>query len=244
MRFSALLLPCFIIVAGLIQAAPLQRAIVRDDEVELRSSSLYSDQSILLSPPPVADAAIRDFSIPTIITGPGSIVKTLQSTDLKEFQDQLELALSRFFKELKKEFSEPLPEDKTEQYKQQETKIIQTLETIEDSLVYVCKTWNIPEDTVRANLDKVKPHLRHFLLVVTNLFNNHPALVLLLYGLVIIAIIPVGFILFRWFIRFLGFGLLGPVKGSIAACNQSPKVLKGGLYARLQSLGMKTGGIS
>ena len=97
-----------------------------------------------------------------IITSAGAIVKTLHT---KGFQDQFEVALSRAFKELQNEFSEPLPEDKTERYKWQETMITQALEKIEDAVVDVCRTLKIPEDTVRADFDKVKPHLTHTLLI-------------------------------------------------------------------------------
>ena len=100
-----------------------------------------------------------------IITSAGAIVKTLQNIDTKEFQDQLEFAFSRAFKELQNEISEPLPEDKTERYKRQEAMITQALEKIENAVVDVCGTWRIPEDTVRADFDEVKPHLNHTLLV-------------------------------------------------------------------------------
>jgi hypothetical protein len=100
------------------------------------------------------------------ITNAGAIVKTLKNIDTKEFQDQLEVALSRVFKELQNEFSEPLPEDKTERYKHQETLITQAFKKIEDATVDVCRTWEIPENTVRADFDKVKTHLIHALLIV------------------------------------------------------------------------------
>jgi SOS response regulatory protein OraA/RecX len=97
------------------------------------------------------------------ITNAGAIVKTLKKIDS---QDQLEVALSRVFKDLQNEFSEPLLEDKTERYKQQETLITRAFEKIEDAIVDVCRTWEIPEDTVRADFDKVKPHLIHAPLIV------------------------------------------------------------------------------
>ena len=93
-------------------------------------------------------------------------MKTLQDIDRKEFQDRLEIALSRVFEDLQNEFSEPLPEDKTERYKWQEIKISQAIEKIEGAIVDVCRTWKIPEDTVRADFGKIKPHLIHALLIV------------------------------------------------------------------------------
>jgi len=120
--------------------------------------------------------------------------------------------------------------------------ITQALEKIEDAVVDVCSNWKIPEDTVRADFDKVRPHLNHALLVVANLVNNHPDLVWFLCSSVIIAIIPESFILWP-ILRLFGFSRMGPVKGSIAARAQSffygAKVPKGSLFAWLQGVGMK-----
>ena len=118
-----------------------------------------------ISIPKIEDALRAD--IIRIITSAEQIVESLQNIDPKEFQDGLELALSRAFKELKNEFSEPLPEDKTERYKRQETIISRAFEKIEDAIVNVCRTWEIPEDTVRADFDKIKPHLIRTLLIVS-----------------------------------------------------------------------------
>ena len=101
-----------------------------------------------------------------IVDSAGAIIKTLQNIDPKEFQDRLESELSRVKQELQNEFSEPLPEDKTERYKRQETIITQAIEKIEDAIVNVCSNWKIPEDTVRADFGKVKPHLTHSLLII------------------------------------------------------------------------------
>ena len=101
-----------------------------------------------------------------IIDSAGAIIKTLQNIDPKEFQDRLESELFRVKEELQKEFSEPLPEDKTERYKRQETIITQAIEKMEDAVVKVCSKWKIPEDTVRADFGKIKPHLNHSLLII------------------------------------------------------------------------------
>ena len=74
--------------------------------------------------PPIADITIQEMSklkiqetlikaVDRTITSAGAIVKTLQKIDPKEFQDRLEDKLSSVFKVLQDEFSEPLPEDKT-----------------------------------------------------------------------------------------------------------------------------------
>ena len=97
------------------------------------------------------------------------VIKILQDIDPKKFQDQLEgnLELSRVFEKLRNEISEPLPEDRTERYNRQETMITQAFEKIVDAVVHVCRTWEIPEDTVRADFDKIKPHLIRTLLIAS-----------------------------------------------------------------------------
>ena len=101
-----------------------------------------------------------------IITSAGGIVESLQDIDPKEFQDRLEVALSGAFNELQNEFSEPLPGNKTERYKRQETMVTQAFEKVVDAVVDVCRSWEIPEDTVRADFDKIKPHLIRTLLII------------------------------------------------------------------------------
>ena len=100
------------------------------------------------------------------LTGQLWPVSLFPDVDPKEFQNRLESELSRVKQELQNEFSEPLPEDKTERYKRQETFITQAIEKMEDAIVNVCSNWKIPEDTVRADFGKVKPHLTHSLLII------------------------------------------------------------------------------
>jgi len=90
----------------------------------------------------------------------------LQDVDLEEFQNIFEIELSRIFEELKKEFSEPLPEEQTERYRQLATTISQAVNGTEDALVNVCGFFNIPEADVRAHYGDIKPHINHALLIV------------------------------------------------------------------------------
>jgi len=244
-------------VAALVKPVIVQDSDHRRDDGEGHEVGRWSMQG-LLAPflPSLAGTAIQEISISKleetlkpvvnqIIVSAGAIKKTLQNIDLEEFQDRLESKLIRVFEQLQNEFSEPLPEDKTERYKRQEIMITQAFEKIEDAVVDVCSShWKIPEDTVRADFDKIKPHLNHALLIVANFANNHPDLVVFLCSSVIMAIIPESFIL-RPILRLFGFSRMGPVKGSIAARAQSffygPKVPKGSLFAWLQRAGAKMG---
>lgn len=112
-------------------------------------------QSAFLLGPPLAGAEISrpqieetlKAAVNRIITSAKAIIQTLQNIDLKEFQDRLEFELSKIFDELQNLFSEPLPVDKSERYKRQETIITQAVEKIEDAVVDVCINLKIPEDT-------------------------------------------------------------------------------------------------
>ncbi|KAF8813510.1 hypothetical protein BYT27DRAFT_7206858 [Phlegmacium glaucopus] len=181
----------------------------------------------------VGDALDRDTSISEKFQE--AMLKTPHGIDLKEHQDQLAAEPQ----ELEKEYPKPLPENQTERYKQQKTMITHALDKCEDALVDVCGHWKIPGDTVRTNFGKIKPYIIHALLIIA----RYPKLLLILLG---VAIIPENFILRRIF-TCLGFGPLGPVKGSIAARAQSffygGAVPKGNWFAWLQRAGTMNMGL-
>ena len=105
-----------------------------------------------------------------VVTGAEEMSTLLKDANvtmnLEEFQNQFAVALSFVLEELKEEFSEPLPEDRTERYYQQAIMISQALSKTEDALVNVCKYWEIPETPIRTKSDDIKPHMNHFLLIV------------------------------------------------------------------------------
>jgi len=79
------------------------------------------------------------------------------------------------------------------------------------------------------------------MLIVANLINNHPK-AFSLFSSAIISMIPESFIL-RPILKFFGFGIRGPAKGSIAAAAQrfffGANVPKGSWFAWLQKGEMK-----
>jgi hypothetical protein len=101
-----------------------------------------------------------------VMTDAEAMLKVLHGLDLKDFEDRLRVELFQAFEELKEDFSEPLPENQTERYKQQKIMITHALEKAEDALVNVCGHWEIPENTVRTNFDRIKPHIIYLLLIV------------------------------------------------------------------------------
>jgi len=111
--------------------------------------------------------------------------------------------------------------------------ITQAFDKIEDAVVDVCSNWKIPEDTVRADYGKVKPHLNHALLIVANFANNHPELVGFLCSYAIMAIIPKSFqVILRPILRLIGLSRMGPVKWALS---KVPSLL-GGLDVNFHGL--------
>ena len=88
------------------------------------SANAYKEETLkdaVAQYPSVADK-INEFKkiMGQIVTGAeamGTLLKDANVTmNLEEFQNQFEVALSFVLEELKEEFSEPLPEDRTERY--------------------------------------------------------------------------------------------------------------------------------
>lgn len=188
-----------------------------------------------------ASDKIEEFkeSMSRLVTSAEGMGKVLMDVDVEEFQSRFADELSRTFEELKEEFSEPLPEDQSERYRQQAAMVSQALNKTEDALVTVCGFLNIPEAAVRMTFDDVKPHMNHSLLIVANLVNNHPVLCEKLLFSVVLMIIPESFILKP---ILFGFGSLGPVKGSLAAAAQRfffrAAVKEGSWFSMLQRAAM------
>lgn len=103
---------------------------------------------------------INDFekSINQVVTSAEALATMVLKhvPDREEFQSRFEVERSRAWETLKVEFSEPLPENQTERYKQQTIRIARALDMTEDALVKVC---GLPEADVRAKFDDIKPHI-------------------------------------------------------------------------------------
>ncbi|KAF8161194.1 hypothetical protein B0H34DRAFT_796021 [Crassisporium funariophilum] len=162
--------------------------------------------------------------------------------DHEVFTQKLSIQLTQVLEDLQAEFSEPLPEDQTERYRQRAVIITRALDKVEDALVTVYNMWDVDEATTREKFSHVKPHLNHVLLVTGNLIDNHPVIVTTLMISGALMILPEGFIL-RPLLQMFGFGPAGPVEGSVAAAAQrfffGAEVPAGSWFGMLQRAGMK-----
>jgi len=208
-------------------------------------ASAYKDKILKDAAAEYASIAdkINDFekSMNQVVTSAETLAKMILEhvPNREEFQNRFEVERSHAWETLKEEFSEPLPEDQTERYKQQAIRVARALNMTENALV---KVGGLPEADVRTEFDNTKPHIRKALLIMINLVNNHPVLFETLIFSAVLSIIPQSFVL-RPILSLLGFGPSGPVKGSLAASAQrfffGAAVTEGSWFAMLQRAGMK-----
>ncbi|KAF8517715.1 hypothetical protein BU17DRAFT_91581 [Hysterangium stoloniferum] len=161
---------------------------------------------------------------------------------IEDISHKLSAELATVFEELKTEFSEPLPENKTERYKQRETMISSAMSKIENAFVNCAATWDMSEDNARVRFQTISPQVQKIVLVAGNIIDNHPELIEALLFAGAIFLIPEAWLL-RPILGMLGFGPAGPIKGSAAAWAQSrffgAVVEKGSWFSLLQQAGMK-----
>jgi len=79
-----------------------------------------------------------------------------------KLSDKIDIILE----ELKAEFSEPLPEDKSEAYKKREEAVDRALDKLEGAFVEVYGHWHVPEAEARERFSHVKAPIRRVVLLV------------------------------------------------------------------------------
>ncbi|KAG2137165.1 uncharacterized protein EDB93DRAFT_1167834 [Suillus bovinus] len=151
--------------------------------------------------------------------------------------EELRNTLHVVFEELKEQF--PPPEEAPGH--ENRTLMINTvLDRVEESFLRVAIKYGASEEVLKNHTGSLMSGIRHILGIIGDLYEQHPQLA---WTLLCIAI---GSLLAPWFllgtVRIIGFGALGPIKGSIAAWLQAwlfaGAVPAGSLFAMLQRLGM------
>lgn len=94
----------------------------------------------------------------------GSLVARTNNFD--EFFRRLSDKVNIILEELKVEFSEPLPEDRSEGYKKREEAVDRALDKLESAFVEVYGHWQVPEAEARERFSHVKPQIRRVVLLV------------------------------------------------------------------------------
>jgi len=151
----------------------------------------------------------------------------------------------KVIKVIESEFSEPLPEDQEDWYKELDNTISRILDQIEDALVTAYATVGhlVPEFEVRAAFRRLKPHIKRVILTAARFCRRHPILCAII---VTTAVVLIGKVVLprvlKLLLRLTGFGARGPIKGSLAARLQSfifgPLIPAGSWFSCLQRLAM------
>jgi len=124
--------------------------------------------------------------------------------------------------------------------------VVQVLDEVQVAYVVVVTEAGVPQGQAEDQYDELAGHVKAIFLIIGEFINKYPILldvVIFVVSMLLIPEIPI----FRSVFLLLGFGLKGPVKGSVAAWLQSRlwgrAVARGSWFAILQKAGMKlTGG--
>ena len=97
----------------------------------------------------------------------GSLVApTSIKINFDELFERLSDKTDIILEELKAEFSEPLPEDRSEGYTKREKAVDQALDKLEGAVVEVYGHWNVPEAEARERFSHIKLPMRRVVLLV------------------------------------------------------------------------------
>jgi len=96
----------------------------------------------------------------------GLVARTNINIDFDEFCRMLSKEIDIVLEQLKAEFSEPLPEDRSEGYKKREEAVDRALDKLENALVKVYGHWHIPEAEAKERFSHVKAQIRRVVLLV------------------------------------------------------------------------------
>ena len=134
----------------------------------------YADSNLAASAlqfPSVADkiaqfkASVQDLVRNAEALRPALVAPTNINIDFDEFFRRLSDKTDVVLEELKAEFSEPLPEDRSEGYKKREEAVDRALDKLEGAFVEVYEHWHVPEAEVREKFSHVKPQIRRVVLL-------------------------------------------------------------------------------
>jgi len=167
---------------------------------------------------------------------------TQQGITLDQISDELGLILNDILIYLQKAFPPP---DQAPSHEERQKMVTIVLDKTEQGILDLFRKYGMPEDRLeilRESFDRLKPHIKKFVVITGDLIEQHPVLFSTLMFTGAMLLIPESWIL-RPLLGVMGFGPYGPIKGSPAAWAQrqfwGAAVQKGSWFAILQSLGMK-----
>lgn len=147
---------------------------------------------------------------------------------------------SVLFEELKEQFPPP---DEAPGHEERMNMMNTVLDRVEECFLQVVGKLGVSNELLRSLTGSLKTGLKHVVVTIGDVSEQHPYLVWALSGIVISMLFAEGILL--TILRVVGFGPLGPMKGGIAAWLQGwlfgPAVPKGSWFAMLQRFAMMGG---
>jgi hypothetical protein len=194
----------------------------------------------------VCPATINSFkqSMDHVVSNTGKLRSKIESKarargiTLHEISEMLSKELEGVFKELKDEFPPP---GEAEHHDDRDRIISGALKKVEDAVVRVSGVVGVSEADARAHLGDITPHLKHALVTIGDVAEQHPGIfdALMFFGATLV--VPELWIL-KPIIKVFGIGPAGPIKDTYASSAQSRffgrKVTKGSWFSILQSVAM------
>ena len=84
--------------------------------------------------------------------------------------DMFSAQLVSMFEGIKAEFSEPLPEKQTAEYKDRAAMVARFLDMVEDEFVKISALWHMPEGDARKSFGTIKAELKSAILITGEIF--------------------------------------------------------------------------
>ncbi|KAJ3559288.1 hypothetical protein NP233_g11305 [Leucocoprinus birnbaumii] len=168
-------------------------------------------------------------------------LKKKNATILEHLADRLSNEIGGTLEDLKEIMNDPLPEEHGERAKARARIAKQVIHKIGVAYIDVLSELGIPRDEATAQFDDFGPKILQVILILGNIADDHPKLVEALVFFVLMTVLP-EIPIVRPILNCIGFGPLGPVKGSAAASAQRTffggAVTSGSWFAMLQRAGM------
>ncbi|KAF9224484.1 hypothetical protein BS17DRAFT_779884 [Gyrodon lividus] len=169
------------------------------------------------------------------------ISRTLEGhqVTMDTFSNELSVVLARVIEELNQEFPSP---DTAPTHAERSVMVSRMLDKIDASFsVNLCDQHGIDKALLSDYLRVVKAHLEALVVTAGDLAEQHPKLLDVLVFSVISTLIPEGWFL-QPLLRVIGFGVKGPIKGTLAAWMQKrffgAVIPAGSWFSYIQSVAM------
>ncbi|KAG6382008.1 hypothetical protein JVT61DRAFT_639 [Boletus reticuloceps] len=155
--------------------------------------------------------------------------------------DTLTKQLEGVFTAIANDLEKIPPPDKAPGHAERKKMVDKILDDTEQALIKLTSSYGIDEVVITTFLSALKPHVLTLMVTIGDINEQYPQLLPILIFSVVVLLVPESWFL-RPFLSVLGFGPVGPVRGSVAAWLQErfwgAAVEPGSWFSFLQAAGM------